>query len=545
MFTADKDAPTATMMDALNFAAQPIGTSASVTSPVSTINGVKAPKVFYNSSFAGQYHTYKVVWTKNTVTWMVDTTVYRNISYAPWRPMSIRQILRTNKGVNAIGPAYGDSNVYLRRIRYTPLSDKAVADAYRCASSFACNGALPKGPLGVANTFVSMITSGAGFASGRKLLDDVNDAQRMLESAVASIVPGLPVSDVDATPTAFGITFRLTVDRLNPQGLASPTDALTVYASGALQPSLVSGLADDVIPPPENVVIQSVTQDASTTKLYVTVLVTGYETAQEMQEDFALFSLNGARQLGSAAAGLNNALGLASNSYISRADSSFDATTNNPETWGPQVTAHATATPALLQNPLRCPSYPASLSDATCFDDLGQPPSVWCADCVLLSMDQLSTVVTYAVALPVAASATDAVEAMLATAQQTGALGEAVGAVAARRRRSLLSVPIDFNLTSTSNLVMQRLCDASVQQAETAACEAAVTQDKQWRAVSFTFVIAFGLLLFATAVGAAFVAGRNFGIKAAAAAAAYPPASPSGGKRSAALAAHARDAEYA
>jgi hypothetical protein len=75
VFTADKDLPTATMMDALNFAAQPIGTSAAVTAPVSTINNVKVPKVFYNSSFAAQFHTYKVVWTKNTVTWMVDTTV--------------------------------------------------------------------------------------------------------------------------------------------------------------------------------------------------------------------------------------------------------------------------------------------------------------------------------------------------------------------------------------------------------------------------------------------------------------------------------------
>ena len=288
-------------------------------------------------------------------------------------------------------------------------------------------------------------------------------------------------------------------------------------------------------------------------QLYVTVHVTGYETAQEMQEDYSLFALNGAAELGSAAAGLNNALGLASNSYISRADSSFDSATHDPATWGPNVTQHATATPALLQDPLRCPSYPTSLSDATCVDDLGQPPSVWCADCVLLSIDNLGTVVTYAVAVPVAASATSAVEAMLATAQQTGALGQALDVVVARRRRSLLSVPMDFNLTSTSNLVVQRsvsaVCYASLEEAVEARCAQAETLEREWRGVGIAFVIAFGVLLFVAAIGAAFVAGRNFGLKAATA---YPPAksseyatSPAGGKRSAALAAHAQDVEYA
>jgi hypothetical protein len=266
VFTADKDLPTATMMDALNFAAAPIGTSASVTAPVTTINSVKVPKVFYNSSFASQFHTYKVVWEKAAVTWMVDTVVYRNITYSPWRPMSIRQILRTNKGINAVGPQFGDSNVYLRRIRYTPLSDKAVADAFRCTSSFACNGPMPKPQTAIATTYVSMATK-ASAATGRRLLDDVSDSQRLLEAAVAEIVPGIPSQDVDAAPSTFGISFRLTIDRLNPQGLASPTDALTVYATDALQPSLISGLAGDIIPSPDNIVIQSVTQDATTTKV--------------------------------------------------------------------------------------------------------------------------------------------------------------------------------------------------------------------------------------------------------------------------------------
>ena len=542
VFTADKDTPTTTMMDALNFAAQPIGTSVAVTAPVAAINNVKAPKVFYNSSFAAQFHTYKVVWTKNTVSWLVDTTVYRNISYAPWRPMSIRQILRTNKGINAVGPAYGDSNVYLRRIRYTPLSDKAVADAYRCTSMFACYGAMPKGPTGVATSYVSLTTSAAAAgAGGRRLLDAVSDAGRTLELAVAALVPGVPSQDVDAAPTAFGITFRLIIDRLNPQGAASSTDAKTVYDGDALQASLISGLADDVIPGPRDVVIKSVSQDASGSLLYVTVMVNGYKTAQEMQEDFSMFALSGAAQLDGTAAGLNNALGVASNSYIMRADSSFDAAQHDPETWCPNVSTHATATPALLQDPLRCPSYPNGFSEPTCVDDLGQPAAVWCAECVLLDMDQLSTVVTYAVAVPVAATATSVVEAMLATAQETGALGSAVTAVTARRRRSMLTAVADFNLTSTSNLVVQRLCDNTVAEAVAAACAETASQERQWRAVSIAFVIGFGVLLFASAVGAAFVAGRSYGLKAAAAYPAFAPAAPSP-SRAASLKAHA---EYA
>ena len=46
------------------------------------------PNVFYNSSYAASFHTYKVLWTKTWMAWMVDTTVYRNISYAPWRPQA-------------------------------------------------------------------------------------------------------------------------------------------------------------------------------------------------------------------------------------------------------------------------------------------------------------------------------------------------------------------------------------------------------------------------------------------------------------------------
>ncbi len=60
VFTADKDTPTMTQMDALNFAQVPIGTSINVNTSIKAINGAPAPARYYNTSFASQFHTYKV-----------------------------------------------------------------------------------------------------------------------------------------------------------------------------------------------------------------------------------------------------------------------------------------------------------------------------------------------------------------------------------------------------------------------------------------------------------------------------------------------------
>jgi hypothetical protein len=61
VFTASKTSPTATLMDALNFAQVPIGTSINVNTSIRAINGAPAPMRFYNTSFATQFHTYKIV----------------------------------------------------------------------------------------------------------------------------------------------------------------------------------------------------------------------------------------------------------------------------------------------------------------------------------------------------------------------------------------------------------------------------------------------------------------------------------------------------
>jgi beta-glucanase (GH16 family) len=80
----------------------------------------------FSGAFAAGYHNYKMVWTPGWLAWMIDGTLYRNSSVAPWRPMTIRPILRTN--ANAAAPA-PDASVRVRRLAYTPLSDAAVAAA--------------------------------------------------------------------------------------------------------------------------------------------------------------------------------------------------------------------------------------------------------------------------------------------------------------------------------------------------------------------------------------------------------------------------------
>jgi hypothetical protein len=72
VFTASYLTPTATLMDALNFAQSPIGPSMNVNTSINSINGKTTPKVYYNTTFASSFHTYKMVWTPTSVAWLVD-----------------------------------------------------------------------------------------------------------------------------------------------------------------------------------------------------------------------------------------------------------------------------------------------------------------------------------------------------------------------------------------------------------------------------------------------------------------------------------------
>jgi hypothetical protein len=53
---------------------------------------------------ATKYHNYKLVWTPKWLAWMIDNTVMRNESVdmgrqtIPWRPVTLRPLIRTNNG---------------------------------------------------------------------------------------------------------------------------------------------------------------------------------------------------------------------------------------------------------------------------------------------------------------------------------------------------------------------------------------------------------------------------------------------------------------
>ena len=101
----------------------------------------------FNATFAADYHTYKIVWTPSWIAWLVDATLYRNSTASPWRPVTIRPLLRTAVGTPASVVVLPDAEVRVRRLRYTPLewagSADVVADALHYPSFANAYGPLP------------------------------------------------------------------------------------------------------------------------------------------------------------------------------------------------------------------------------------------------------------------------------------------------------------------------------------------------------------------------------------------------------------------
>jgi hypothetical protein len=518
VFTANASAPTATLMDALNFAGAGIGTSVNINSPVKAINGVKVPVAYYDTAFASTMHTYKIVWSPTSVAWMVDTVVYRNITYAPWRPMSVRQILRTNRG-NTLPMGSPDTNIYIRRIRYTPLSDRAISDAYRCSSMFACYGAMAPAPLANASMFVTLAsTSAAAATTGRRALLATTAANSAaLSAAVADSLAGVPETEVITVPSAFGLSFTINLQNLAPASTGS--SARDTFQSDGLQTALLSGLSGDVSPGGGNILVEDVRESPDGLTVSVDVLVTGYTALDEVHADYARLVAVGAAAFDSAAAAVNNALGEVSSAYITPNEITNSAVDDaaTPDFAQPTV-AHPVAKDALLGDATKCPSYP-DFFDATCVDDAGDLPSVWCAGCVLMDMTGLAVITTYTVSIPVAASAVDAFEAALDASLNSGTLGSNLGA-AANRRRHLLQAGSTLNVSTTNSLVAQRLTTAAV--LESIVCGEVESQLKEWRASAIAFIIAFGVLAVGTAVGCAFMAGKRAGQRTAGGGAAAP-----------------------
>jgi predicted ferric reductase len=69
----------------------------------------------YGAALATAYHVYKVVWHPEWLLFMVDMTVYRNVTPPPWRPQQLRIGLLAGAG------ALGDARVYVRRVRHYPV----------------------------------------------------------------------------------------------------------------------------------------------------------------------------------------------------------------------------------------------------------------------------------------------------------------------------------------------------------------------------------------------------------------------------------------
>jgi hypothetical protein len=591
-------------MDALNFAGAGIGTSVNVNSPVRAINGVKVPNAFYDTAFASQMHTYKVVWTPTSVAWLVDTgacvaralaaarmlwcvgcssshadmhtrapapspaprscvpqhhgahartrggacalhvlcsthasmrgaracaklllTCYaaslarspaRAVQYAPWRPMSVRQILRTNRG-NTLPMGSPDTNIYIRRIRYTPYTEQAVADAYRCASMFACYGAMAPAPMANASLYISTSSSpSASPAAGRHLLQAAASAHgAALTSAVADSMPGIAADSIAATASAFGLSMTVTMTNIN--GGAVGLSALDTYQSDGLQAALLSGLAGDVSARAQDIMIEDASEDASGALLSVKVLITGYATAAAVQTDYASLAAAGAAALDNAASAVNNALGAVATAYISVADvtaaSDADSVSSDANEFSPPITPRPVAVDALLSDAALCPSYP-DFWDASCVDAAGDAPSVWCAGCVLMDVSGLAVITTYTVAVQVAASSVDAVEVALNAALNSGTISKNLAAPAARRRLLQSGASTALNVSSVNSLVAQRLLTTDLEAA--LVCKAQETQLEEWRASAIAFIIGFGVLLIAVFVTAAFLVGKRAGMRVAA-----------------------------
>ena len=76
----------------------------------------------FTPAAAASYQTYKVIWTPSWLAWTIGTTVFRNTTASPWRPLQMRPLLRTTVGTSFSAAPLPDSHVYLRRLRYIPLA---------------------------------------------------------------------------------------------------------------------------------------------------------------------------------------------------------------------------------------------------------------------------------------------------------------------------------------------------------------------------------------------------------------------------------------
>jgi hypothetical protein len=384
--------------------------------------------------------------------------------------MGIRQILRTNKGVNAVGSQYGDSNVYIRRIRYTPYSATAVADAYRCTSMFACYGALAPAPVANASMVVSVtvVPPSSATPSGRRLLaDSAADAQAALSAAVAAALPGVVSSTnvVTSAAAAYSISFVVTVSNLCSAPGAG--DGLANFQSNGVQYGLIEGLDADLIPPASLIYVQSVTPDTSGCAVLVSLLISGYN-ATSVQTDYDLLTSPSGVTLISTALAINDVLGAVTAVYLT----SDDVTLSTDPNYTPSVSSPPPSAEALLSSATACPSYPIAWDVPSCVDANGNPPSVWCSTCVLLAVNSINQVVTYKVGVQVAATSVGAVESAINAALLSDVVVGSAALAATPAGRRLHESGGSFNVSAPNSLLATRVAAALTVDAATCAAGA-------------------------------------------------------------------------
>ena len=238
--------------------------------------GATNRQALYNSPYA--FHNYKVIWTPTWTAWLVDTTVYRNITFSIWRPQSIRQILRTNVGDSrdpvpatgrwcaaSTGSSGGvtsastcvnynkprpDAYVFIKRIKYTPMDSQG--NYITAAMTSLRSPSLPSTAVPVTSppVLITKPLPSPTIAAGRRLLDAASDIAT-IQAQVAASVPGLSSDQVGVTLSSYALYGYLM--------LIDPTGAITTQTWNiGLQSTLLAGLDQDTGAPSGSISMVSI-----------------------------------------------------------------------------------------------------------------------------------------------------------------------------------------------------------------------------------------------------------------------------------------------
>jgi hypothetical protein len=187
----------------------------------------------------------------------------------------MRPLLRTNVGTAASVASLPDAQVFVRRIRYTPLDDagSVIQNALTCTSMASCFGNLAQNAAGLlqlsSNNMVpagrrkllqvgptlsingSVLSTPTGAPVVTPYIAELAAVSNATQYIVASVIPGVLPSQVMVSITGHTISGTAYVSGF-------PFSAWT----GAVQAAFVKGLADDVVPTPDQVYVTNVA-DAS------------------------------------------------------------------------------------------------------------------------------------------------------------------------------------------------------------------------------------------------------------------------------------------